>query len=155
MPLQLGGWGGGAGGALPPISFVPGLLPEHFLPMLMGPGPPSSPASWRAAPEYAFLALPQATVLSVRSQVGASFLTPHCSAPFLLWSWPRPCSGSGLPVGADCSTGGCQCCGLSTVEPGPHLDALLLDQPVQTPPLPPAQQPCTCSPQPLQLRRPP
>ena len=49
----------------------------------------------------------------------------QCPLPLVVV--PRPCSGSGLPVGADCSTGGCQCCGLSTVEPGPHLDALLLD----------------------------
>lgn len=85
------GGGGGAGGALPPISFVPGLLPERFLPALMSPGPRSSPVSWRADLEYAFLALPQ---------VGASFPCSSLQCPLplvvvaeaLLEFW-SPCGG--------------------------------------------------------------
>ena len=94
---------------------MPGLLPEHFLPVLMSPGPPSSAASWHADPEYAFLALPEDTVLLVRSQVRASFL--HCS---------QQCPLS-LMIVAEALLRFWSPCGLSTEEPGPHLDTLLLD----------------------------
>lgn len=83
--------------------------------MLISPGPPSSAASWHADPEYAFLALPQDTVLSVRSQVRASFLRSSLQCPLP------------LVVVAEALLGFWSPCGLSTGEPGPHLDTLLLD----------------------------
>lgn len=107
----------------------------------MSPGPPSSAASWHADPEYAFLALPQDTVLLVRSQVRASFLRSSLQCPLPLMIVAEALLGFWSP------------CGLSTEEPGPHLDTAAGPSQYRHPLRPPLSSHAPAVPHPSSLPR--